>query len=126
MNASPHSAPRTPRGDAPADWLDALLADTGVDHRSDYIADDGFTARMMQQLPAADALPAWRKPFVVALWLVAAALVATLLPDTAHQVAREVFTLFAARPFSLSTLAFALAAIGVATWAGAAVALRRD
>ena len=125
MNASPHPASHTPP-DAPADWLDALLAEEAADHRSDYLADEGFTARVMQRLPAADALPAWRKPFVAALWFVAAAFLATMLPGTAHEVAREVFTLFAARPFSLSTLAFALAAIGVATWAGAALALRKD
>jgi hypothetical protein len=63
---------------------------------------------------------------IVALWLVAAALLAITLPGTAHDVAREAFKLFAARPFSLSTLALALAAIGIATWTGAAVALRRD
>ena len=125
MNAAPYSTSGRPR-EAPADWLDVLLAEEATDHRSDYIADDGFTARIMQRLPAADALPAWRRPFVAALWLVAAALLATMLPGTAHDVAREVFTLFAARPFSLSTLAFALAAVGVATWAGAALALRRD
>ena len=124
MNDSPHTTPR-PSGTS-ADWLDALLADDGANHRSDYIGDAGFTASVMRRLPAADALPAWRKPFVAVLWLVAAALLATMLPGTAHEVAREVFTLFAARPFSLSTLAFALAAVGVATWTGAAVALRRD
>lgn len=112
--------------EASADWLDALLADEAAGHRADYIRDEGFTARVMQMLPAPDALPAWRKPIVAALWLVAAALLATMLPGTAHDLAREVITLFAARPFSLSTLGLAIAAIGVATWTGAAVALRRD
>ena len=112
--------------DTPADWLDALLRDEAAEHRADYIGDDGFTARVMQMLPPPHALPAWRKPFVAALWLVAAAFLAVMLPGTAHDLAREAITLFAARPFSLSTLGFAIVAIGVATWTGAALALRRD
>lgn len=125
MNATPHSTPPTPPG-APDGWLDALLVADAADDRADYIGDDGFTARVMQQLPAPDALPAWRKPFVVALWVVAAALLAAMLPGTAHDIAREAFTLFAARPFSLSTLGLALGAIGIAAWTAAAVTLRRD
>lgn len=112
--------------DAPGDWLDQLLAREAADHADDYLADDGFTARVMQMLPAADALPAWRQPAVVALWLVAVALLAITLPGTAQEVAREAFKLFAARPFSLSTVALVLAAMGIATWTGAALALRRD
>ena len=119
-------APSPSRSETPPDWLDQLLAREAADHGGDYIADRGFTARVMQTLPAADTLPAWRRPVIVALWLAAAALLAITLPGTAHDVAREAFKLFAARPFSLSTLALALAAIGIATWTGAAVTLRRD
>jgi len=122
MNSQVHSS----SSDIPADWLDQLLAREAADHAGDYIADRGFTARVMQALPAADALPAWRRPAIVALWLIAAALLAITLPGTAHDVAREAFKLFAAQPFSLSTIALVLAAIGIATWTGAAVALRRD
>ena len=111
---------------ASTDWLDALLAGSAADDRADYIRDEGFTARVMQRLPARDALPAWRRPIVAALWLVAGVLIATMLPGTAHEVAREVFTLFAARPFSLSTLGFAIVAVGIVTWTAAALALRRD
>ena len=57
------------RSDTPPDWLDRLLAREAADHAGDYIADRGFTARVMQTLPAADALPAWRRPVIVALWL---------------------------------------------------------
>lgn len=101
MNTQAHSSsPETP-----ADWLDRLLAQDAADHARDYISDDGFTAGVLRMLPASDALPAWRRPAVAALWLIAAALVATMLPGTAQEVAREAFTLFAARPFSLSTIA---------------------
>jgi len=118
-----------PAGNAmqgPEDWVDTLLARDAAEHASDYIADEGFSAGVMRMLPAADAMPAWRRPAVVALWLVAAALLALNLPGTAIEVARGAFKLFAGQPFSLSTLALALAALGVATWTGAAVALRRD
>lgn len=108
------------------DWVDALLARDAAEHAADYVADGGFTARVMHMLPAPMSLPAWRKPFVTALWLATAALVAAMLPGTAHEVAREAFRLFAAQPFSLSTVALALVAIGVATWTGAALALRSD
>jgi hypothetical protein len=111
---------------APADWVDALLARDAAEHAGDYIADEGFSAGVMRMLPPADAMPAWRRPAVIALWLVAGALLAFNLPATALEVARGAFKLFAGQPFSLSTLALALAALGVATWTGAAVALRRD
>lgn len=121
MNVPPLSTPP-----ARADWLDVMLADEGAEHRADYIADDGFTAQVMQKLPAPVVVPAWRRPVVIALWLVAATVIATMLPATAFEVAREVVRLFAAKPFSLSTLGFGIVAIGIATWTATAVALRRD
>ena len=117
------SRPSTVAGD---DWVDALLARDAAEHAADYVADAGFTARVMHVLPAPMSLLAWRKPFVTALWLVAAALVASMLPGTAHEIARAAFRLFVAQPFSLSTVALVLAAIGAATWTGAALALRSD
>jgi hypothetical protein len=112
--------------DVPDDWLDQLLARDAAEHASHYIGDEGFTARVIAALPAADALPAWRRPIVAALWLVAAALLATMLPEAALDVARETFKLLAARPVSLSTVALVIGAMGIATWTGAAVVLRRD
>lgn len=123
MNAQTLAAPSPP---VDGDWLEALLAADASEHRGDYLSDGGFTARVMRGLPAPDVLPAWRQPAVVGLWLIAGVLLAITLPGTAHDVAREVFKLFAARPFSLSTIAFVLVAIGAATWTGAAFALRRD
>jgi hypothetical protein len=126
IDANAMNRPFIPTSQAPADWFDALLAEDGVEHRGDYIGDDGFTARVMHRLPPAVTAPAWRKPAVVTLWLVAAALIALVLPGTAYEVAREAIKLFAARPFSLSTLAFVVVAFGVATWTCAALALKRD
>jgi hypothetical protein len=108
------------------DWLDQLLARDVAEHAGDYLPDEGFSARVMRTLPPADAPPAWRRPVVGALWIVAAAVFATMLPGTALDVARGAFRLFAAQPFSLSTIALALGAMGIATWTGAAMVLRRD
>lgn len=115
----------SPPADA-GDWLDALLAREAADHADRYIADEGFTASVMRALPPADALPAWRRTFVTALWLTAATLFAIALPGTALDVARGAVRLFAAQPFSLSTLATVIAVLALATWTGAAMALRRD
>ena len=120
------NARSTPIPESQADWLDALLLAEGADERAGYIADDGFAARVMQKLPAPVMAPAWRRPVVVALWLVAAAIIATMLPGTVLDATREVVRLFAAIPFSLSTLAFGVVAVGIATWTATAVALRRD
>jgi hypothetical protein len=111
--------------DPAPDWVDRILLRDAESH-GDYIADDGFTARMMQQLPPARALPAWRRPAVVALWVIAGALLAVALPEIAIDVARAAYKLFAARPFSLSTVAFIVVALGAATSTAAAMALRRD
>ena len=111
--------------DPPADWMDRLLVADAA-HASDYIGDQGFTARVMQALPLAGALPAWRRPAVVALWAIAGVLLAVALPGVAFDVARAAYKLFAARPFALSSVAAMLVTIGAASWTAAAVALRRD
>ena len=91
----------------------------------DYIADDGFTARVMTALPAPCCAPAWRKPAVTALWGVAAVGLAVALPGAAVDVAREAFKLFAAKPFSLSEIAAVLAVAGLGTWTTAFYAWQR-
>ncbi len=40
----------------------------GREHRAAYVADDGFTARVMARLPPPPTLPAWRRPVIVLLW----------------------------------------------------------
>ena len=87
--------------DPPADWMDRLLVADAA-HASDYIGDQGCTARVMQALPLAGALPAWRRPAVVALWAIAGVLLAVALPGVAFEVDRAAYKLFAARPFAMS------------------------
>ena len=108
------------------DWLDRALADSAREHSDAYIADDGFTARVMNALPApVAALPSWRKPALGALWAAAAIGLAFALPGAATDVAREAFRLFAAKPFSLSEIGAVLAVAGAGMWASAYYAWRR-
>ena len=109
-----------------ADWMDRMLRHDAALHADDYINDSGFTARVMQALPVVGELPAWRRPAVAALWVIAGALLAIALPGVAYDVARAAYKLFVARPFALSTIAFIVVAFGAASWTAAAVALRRD
>jgi len=112
-------------GAASADWLDRVLADDARGHAADYLADDGFTARVMQTLPAPIAPPAWRRPALTALWGVAAVGLALALPGTAVDVARETFRLFAAKPVTLYEIAAVLAIAGLGSWTTAIFAWKR-
>ena len=111
---------------ADADWLDQLLVEDGRVHRDAYIADDGFTASTMAALPAPVAAPAWRKPFIVCLWGVAAAGAAAAMPSLFLDVTREAYRLLAAYPVSLSGIAGAAVAMGALTCAAAAYSLRQS
>jgi len=108
------------------DWLERLLAEDGRDHRAGYLADDGFTARVAAGLPAPVAMPAWRKPALALLWTIAALGVALALPAAFAEAASVVVRLLGRQPISLAGVATGLAALGVASWAGAVYALRRD
>ena len=116
----------SPDTDSPSalDWLDGLLESDARDDRAAYIADLGFTARVMHALPAPLTLPAWRKPAVVALWGVALAGISLALPAAALDVARETYRLLGAHPVSLSGMVGALLFAGALSWSAAAYALR--
>ena len=108
------------------DWLERVLRDDGGEHRTAYVADDGFTARVAAALPAPATLPAWRKPAVAVLWTVATAGLALALPGTVADVAHLVTRILAAQPFSLANITTGVVALGLASWAAAAYALRRN
>jgi hypothetical protein len=110
--------------DAP-DWVDRLIADDAHEYAQNYIDDAGFTAKVMQQLPAPATLPAWRKPAATLLWAAVGLGLAFTLPGAALDVAREAFKLFAARPFSLSEVLVVIAIAGAGMWTTAIVAWRR-
>jgi hypothetical protein len=106
------------------DWLERMLIEDAGTHRDAYVADDGFTARVMAAVPAPAALPAWRKPAVAVLWGVGIVGLAVAMPGAMLDVGREAYRLLAAQPVSLSGIAGAAAAMVGLTWAAAAYTLR--
>jgi len=108
------------------DWLERALREDGRDYRAGYLADDGFTARVAAALPAPATLPAWRKPVLAMLWTIAAAGVALALPGTVADVAHQVTRILGTQPVSLANIATGVVALGLASWAAAAYALRVD
>jgi len=107
------------------DWLDAALRQDAVRHRSDYLDDGGFTARVMATLPAPATLPAWRKPVLTAIWAAAGLGVMVALPGTASEMMREVVRVFL-HPVSTAQIVAGVSMLGIATWAAAAFALKRE
>ena len=117
-----------PKG-ADDDWLDALLRADGREHRSAYLDDDGFTSRTMAALPAPVApvaLPAWRKPALAVLWAAAGIGIAVALPNAVTNVTHEVLRVILGQPVTFTGIAAGVIALGAATWAAAALALRDD
>ena len=108
------------------DWLEDVLRADAREHAAAYVADEGFTARVVGTLPDLQPVPRWRKPAVRTLWGVAAAGTVLTLPNLAIDVGREAFSLLAAQPVSLPNIIATLAVLGIATWAAAAMALRAD
>ena len=77
-------------------------------------------------LPPAAAMPRWRKPALIGLWIAAAIALIGALPGAVLDVARQAFRLASARPFSLSEIAVMFLVLAVVTWTAAAYALRRE
>jgi hypothetical protein len=122
MSTDRDSTSQTGVPPAGEDWLDrALRAEA-----DDYVADNGFTARVMDALPPPAAPPAWRRRALTALWAVAGIALAFSLPGAVTDVTREVFRLLAAQPVSLSGIAVAVFTMCAITWATSAIALRRE
>jgi hypothetical protein len=107
------------------DWIERALRSEARAHADGYITDDGFTARVMADLPPPTALPAWRKRAVATMWTIAAAGIAVAFPETFADVAREALR-FAAQPVSLSQMGAGVLALGAAMWAGAAILMKQD
>jgi hypothetical protein len=121
MNDQPRSA-----ANVEDDWLEAALLADGQAHRTGYVDDSGFTARVMAALPAPVALPAWRRPALALLWALAGLGIALALPGVVVDVFYDVMRLVLGQSVSLSGIGAALVAMAVATWAAAAFVLRDD
>jgi len=107
-------------------WLDDLLVADGVAERAGYIDDAGFTARVVEALPSAVAAPAWRRPFVAALWGGAVIAMVMAMPTFFVELVGTADALFSLQPFSLASVGVALAAVLALTWGAAAYSLREN
>lgn len=116
----------TTRTDSDDLWLEQALQADAREHAAAYVAEDGFTARVMAQLPAPATLPAWRRPVVVVLWLMVAAAVAALLPDLFYAVFRGLAAMIVGQSITWSNIAAALVLLGATTWSTIVYAMRAE
>lgn len=107
-----------------ADWLDAALEEAGREHRAAYVADDGFAARVVGRLPAAPTLPAWRRPVIVLLWVLAGAAALFSLPGAFDDAFRGSVALLLGRSLGLKDVALLLVLCGAAAWTSLVYAAR--
>ena len=106
------------------DWLDATLEAAAQEHRAVYVADDGFTANVMAQLPAAPTLPAWRRPVIAMLWLLAGAVGLAALPGAFDDAFRGSVALLLGSRMGLADFALVLVLFGAAVWGSLIYAAR--
>jgi hypothetical protein len=115
-----------PEIDAGDDWLDDVLRDAGRGHREEYIADDGFTRSVIAKLPEAAALPAWRRPAVALLWVLAVGAVMVVLPGLFEDLFRGAVAVFTGHKLGLPDVAAALVLFGGVAWSTLVYAMRSD
>jgi hypothetical protein len=120
MNATVHTPPPSD------DWLEQTLRTDAREHSSAYLADDGFTARVLEQLPRPAALPAWRRPVVALLWLIATVGAAAALPGLFYDVFHGLVAAVFAQPLTLPRIAVVLAMLGAAAWSTIVYAMREE
>jgi hypothetical protein len=116
----------TNHADADNGWLEQALKADAREHAAAYLADDGFTAAVMARLPAPATLPAWRRPVLVLLWLIAGGAVAAALPDLFYDVFRGLVAIVVGQPLTLSRIAVVLMLLGVTTWSTIVYAMRTE
>jgi hypothetical protein len=117
----------TDHADSDEVWLEQALRADAQAHAAAYVADDGFTAKVMSRLPAPAALPAWRGPAIALLWLVAGGAVVALLPDLFYAVFSGLAALLFGQPLlTWSNLAVALVVLCAATWSTLVYAMRAE
>jgi hypothetical protein len=108
------------------DWLDGMLREAGLEHRSEYVADDGFTQRVMAQLPEPATLPVWRRPALVLLWVLGAGAVVFALPGVFEELFRGAVALLSGHRLGVPDIAAAVVLFAGATWSTLLYAMRSD
>lgn len=117
----------TPNRDIDANhWLDDMLRDAGLEHRAEYIADDGFTQRLMAKLPEPATLPAWRRPVLALLWVLGAGAVMTAVPAVFEELFRGAMAMLSGHRLGVLDIAAALVLFAGATWSTLVYAMRSD
>jgi len=109
-----------------ADWLDAALEEAGREHRAAYVPDDGFTATVIERLPAAPTLPGWRRPAIVLLWLLAGGAAVASVPSAFDDAFRGSVALLLGHRMGLADFAVLLALFGAAAWTSLVYAARAN
>jgi len=108
------------------EWLERTLRAEAADEGARYLADDGFTARILAQLPPPATPPVWRRPAVIVLWLVAAAVAMAALPDLAYDAFRSLVAAAIVVPLTLPRIMIALAVLAALAWSTVVYAMRED
>jgi hypothetical protein len=112
--------------DAGNDWLDDMLRDAGREHRGEYLADDGFTQRVMTQLPEPATLPAWRRPVVALLWALGLGALMLSVPEVFEQLFRGTMAALVGHRLGVADVAVALLLFGGAAWSALVYAMRSE
>jgi hypothetical protein len=115
----------TDRTQGSDDWLEGVLRADARDPAA-YLADDGFTASVLARLPQMVALPAWRRPVVALLWLIAGSAVAVALPGLFYDVFHGLIATVFGQALTLSRIAVALTLLGALTWSTIVYAVRQE
>jgi hypothetical protein len=114
---------RTPMDD---DWLEQALRADVREHAASYLPDDGFTARVLGQLPRPAALPAWRRPVLWTLWAIVAIAIVAALPIWFEDVFGNIAALLLGQRLRLSDVAVLLTLLGGVTWSTLFFAARTE
>jgi hypothetical protein len=101
-----------------------MLRDAGREYRSDYVADDGFTQRVLAQLPEPATLPAWRRPAVALLWVLGIGAVMFALPGVFEELFRAAVAILVGHRLGVADIAVALVLFAGATLATLVYAAR--
>ena len=108
------------------DWLELALRANAREHTASYLPDDGFTARVLGQLPRPAALPAWRRPALWALWAIVAIAILAALPVWFEDVFSNIAALFLGQRLRLTDVAMLLTLLGGVTWSALFFAARTE